>query len=127
MSAKHMLLPIAALVMALPVAASGQRSDSTCTTLKLPTVGALDTVITLDIRDRAWQRDTLTTGVAFGASGNAGSQRAPWRTCVGVSARFGHVTANLHNVRGRIHLHVDPSALDSIGHTSLSPAVSPRR
>ena len=127
MSAKHMALAAAVFVMVLPTIARGQRSDPTCTTLRMPTVGALDTVITLDIRDRTWQRDSVTTGVAFGASGSTDSQRAPWRACVGVSALLGHITANLHNVRGRIHLRVDPSALDSIGHSSPSPAVPPRR
>jgi len=115
------------LATVLPAAARAQQSDSTCSSLGTPRVGALDTVITLDIRDRTWQRDAVTTGMAFSAGGTSGTQRGTWRACVGVSAHFRRVTTTLHNVRGRIHLKVDPAALDSTGLRSTSPADPPRR
>jgi hypothetical protein len=90
---------------------------------------AIDTVITLDITDRAWTRDNFSAGVAIGAAGTSGGQRAPWNACVGAGVTFGRVTAVLHNVHGQIRFKADPSALRSIGDTSGSPppASPPRR
>jgi hypothetical protein len=136
-TARRTACAIIAFVVAMPLGAGAQRADSTCSTLPVQrsdsasagarSLAAIDTVITLNVGDRRWQRDSVSVGVAFGASGTAGARGAPWRACVGVSALLGHVTANLHNVRGRIHLKVDPAALDSIGRTATSPAVPPRR
>lgn len=121
----------------LPLRAGAQRADTSCTTIGVQRadssstgpapLAAIDTVITLNISDHTWQRDSANVGVAIGASGAAGARRAPWRACIGVSAFLGQVTASLHNVHGRIHFKVDPAALDSIGHTSASPAAPPRR
>jgi len=126
-----------ALTFALPLRAGAQRADTTCTTIgvrradsssaRATSLTAIDTVITLNIGDHTWQRDSASVGVAIGASGAAGARSAPWRACIGVSAFLGQVTASLHNVHGRIHFKVDPAALDSIGHTSTSPAAPPRR
>ena len=136
MSARLVTRCLAALVVSIPAAAGAQRADSTsvcgrATPLQLDVGGRrlsnLDTLITLDISDRSWQRDSTSVGVALAAGGNAGTRAAPWRACVGVSALLGHVSANLHNVHGRIRLRVDTSVLDSIGHSSPSPAVPPRR
>jgi len=88
---------------------------------------ARDTVITLDIGSRTWQRDSVTVGVRLQASGTARAPQATWRATVGVSALLGHVTVDLHDIRGRIHFKVDPSALDSIGRSTTPPAVPPRR
>jgi hypothetical protein len=91
--------------------------------------GAIDTVITLDIRDRTWQRDNFTAGVALGVAGSAGTRGAPWHACAGATATFGHVTATLHNVQGQIHLKADPAVLDSIGAPTrgTTPPAPPRR
>ena len=137
MSAHRASYVIMALVVAIPIGAGAQRADTTCSTLTVErndsssagtkSLAAIDTVITLNISDRTWQHDSVSVGVALGASGTAGARRAAWRTCIGVSALLGHVTASLHNVRGRIHFKVDPAALDSIGRPATSPAVPPRR
>ena len=91
--------------------------------------GAIDTVITLDIRDRTWQRDNFSAGVALGAAGSAGARGAPWHACAGATATFGHLAVTLHNVQGQIHLKADPAALDSIGGTrrGTTPPAPPRR
>jgi hypothetical protein len=91
--------------------------------------GAIDTVITLNIRDRTWQRDTFAAGVALGVAGSAGTRGAPWHACAGATATFGHVAATLHNVQGQIHLKADPAALDAIGGTTrgTTPPAPPRR
>jgi len=136
MNARCVAAAVIALVVANPPGVSAQRADTTCSTFTVyhggslagrDSLAAIDTLIRLDIRDRTWQRDSVGVGVAFGASGTAGSRRAPWRTCVGVSALLGHVAADLHNVHARIHFRVDPAALDSIGRTSTSSAAPPRR
>ena len=137
MNGRHAIQLTAAILTAAPLVAIAQQADSTCsttftvrsdTTSSTPAhLVARDTLITLDIGDRTWQRESVTVGVAFGAAGTAGARHAPWRACIGVSALLGHVTANLHNVRGRIHFRVDPAALDSIGRRSASPVVPPRR
>jgi hypothetical protein len=125
-----------AVVLLLPSSIPAQQADTACsssaarTSITTPRVGtsaAIDTLIILDIGDRTWQRDSVNVGVALGASGTAGTRRLLWRTCVGVGAMLGHVTATLHNVRGQIHLKVDPSALDSIGRPATSPAAVPPR
>ncbi len=89
----------------------------------------LDTVITLDITDRSWTRDSVTAGVAIGASGTAGARRSSWHACAGASVLLGRVTATLRNVHGLIRFRADPSALQSIGLSSgnTSPAGPPRR
>jgi hypothetical protein len=88
----------------------------------------IDTVITLNITDRTWQRDSLSAGVSLGVAGTAGAQGAPWRACAGVAASFGRITTTLHNVRGEIHLRADPGALAAIGRgTDSTPPVPPRR
>jgi hypothetical protein len=91
--------------------------------------GPIDTVVTLNIADRAWQRDSLSAGVALGVAGSAGARRAPWHACAGATATFGRITATLHNVHGQIHLKADPGALDSIGGTTgrTTPPAPPRR
>jgi len=140
MNARCVAAAVIALIVANPPGVGAQRADTTCSTVTVYRGGsrggsfagrdsliAIDTLITLDIRDHTWQRDSVGVGVALGASGTAGSRRAPWRTCVGVSALLGHVAADLHNVHARIHFRVDPAALDSIGRTSTSPAAPPRR
>ena len=137
MTARRVARVMAFLGLACPLGASAQRADTTCSTLLARrdstssdtsrSRSAIDTLITLEIHDRTWQRDAVRVGVAYGAAGSAGARRTSWSTCVGVSALLGHVTASLHNVRGRIHFKVDPSALDSIGRTTIPPAVPPRR
>ena len=137
MTARRRARVMAFLALACPLAAGAQRADTTCSTLLArrdgtsrgtsKSLSAIDTLITLDIRDRTWQRDAVRVGVAYGASGVTGTRRPSWSTCVGVTTLLGHVTASLHNVRGRIHFKVDPAALDSIGRTTLPPAVPPRR
>ena len=137
MTTRRMARVMAFLAIACPLSAGAQRADTSCSTLLVrrdstsagasKSLSAIDTLITLDIRDRTWQRDSVRVGVAYGATGNAGARRTSWSTCVGVTALLGRVTASLHNVRGRIHFKVDPAALDSIGRPSLSPAVPPRR
>jgi hypothetical protein len=91
--------------------------------------GSIDTVITLNIADHTWQRDSLSAGVALGAGGSAGARRAPWHACAGATATFGRITATLHNIHGQIHLKADPGALDSIGGTTgrTTPPAPPRR
>jgi hypothetical protein len=90
--------------------------------------GTIDTVITLNITDRTWQRDSLSAGVSLGMAGTAGARGAPWRACAGVAASFGRITTTLHNVRGRIHLRADPGALAAIGRgTDSTPPAPPRR
>jgi hypothetical protein len=92
------------------------------------TGGVLDTVITLNITDRTWQRDSLSAGVSLGAAGQAGSQRGRWHACAGATATLGRITATLHNVHGQIHLRADAAALDAIGRTTGStPPAPPRR
>jgi hypothetical protein len=88
----------------------------------------IDTTIVLAITDRSWQRDTVDAGVALGRAGTVRSL-GEWNTCAGASVHLGRVTAQLHNVTGRIHLHADMSALDSIGRTrsGIPPAGPPRR
>ncbi len=124
------------VVLLLPSSVVAQQADTTCssptarTSIATPRASAftaIDTLITLNIGDRTWQRDSVAVGVAYGASGTAGARRLPWRTCVGVGAMLGHVTASLHNVRGQIHFKVDPAALDSIGRPATSPAAVPPR
>lgn len=93
-----------------------------------PPAGVVDTIITLDITDRRWQRDHLSAGVSLGAAGAAGARGAPWHACAGATATLGRVTATLHNVRGRIHLRADAGALRAIGRKAvITPPVSPRR
>jgi hypothetical protein len=75
----------------------------------------IDRVITLSIDDRTWTRDTVEAGVALGASGVAGTQRAPWHACAGASVSLRRVTATLHNVHGLIRIHADMRALEAIG------------
>jgi hypothetical protein len=91
------------------------------------TSGVLDTVITLDITDRTWQRDSLSAGVSLGAAGQAGAQRGRWHACAGATATFGHIAATLHNVHGQIHLRADAGALDAIGRTTGSTPPAPQR
>ena len=138
MSGTAWRVPVAAaIVLLLPCTVTAQQADTSCsssparTTMAAPRARAftaIDTIITLNIADRTWQRDSVSVGVAYGASGTAGARSLPWRTCVGVGAMLGHVTTSLHNVRGQIHFKVDPAALDSIGRPVTSPvAVPPRR
>ena len=90
--------------------------------------GAIDTVITLNITDRTWQRDSLSAGVSLGVAGTAGARGLPWHACAGATATLGRITATLHNVRGQIHLQADPGALAEIGRTSgTTPPAPPRR
>jgi hypothetical protein len=95
------------------------------------TRSAIDTVITLDITDRTWTRDSVTAGVAIGAAGTAGARRSPWLACVGASVGLERVTATLRNVHGQIHFRADPSVLERIGlmsgSTPTPPAGPPRR
>ena len=92
------------------------------------TRGAIDTVITLNITDRTWQRDSLSAGVSLGVAGTAGTRGLPWHACAGATATLGRITATLHNVHGRIHVKADPGALAEIGRTSgTTPPAPPRR
>jgi hypothetical protein len=137
MTVRRLARVMAVLALACPLGAGAQRTDTTCSTLLVrrdsasrdtsKSLSAIDTLITLDIRDRTWQRDAVRVGVAYGATGTAGARRTSWSTCVGVTALLGQVTASLHNVRGQIHFKVDPSALDSIGRITRPPAAPPRR
>ena len=120
-------------VMARLWARPGTADSTTRQPLATPATGArsgaIDTVITLDIRDRTWQRDNFTAGVALGVAGTVGTRGAPWHACAGATAAFGRITATLHNVHGQIHLKADPSVLDSIGRTTrgITPPAPPRR
>jgi hypothetical protein len=90
--------------------------------------GAIDTVITLDITDRTWQRENLAAGVSLGVGGTVGARRAPWHACAGANATLGRVTATLHNVHGQIHLKADPGPLSAVGRSSgNTPPAPPRR
>jgi hypothetical protein len=89
--------------------------------------GPIDTVITLDITDHTWQRDSLSAGVSLGVAGTAGARRAPWHACAGATATLGRITATLHNVHGQIHLRADPTALDAIGRPAGAPPPAPPR
>jgi hypothetical protein len=89
--------------------------------------GIIDTVVTLDITDRTWQRDSLSAGVSLGMAGTAGARRAPWHACAGATATLGRITATLHNVHGRIHLRADPTALEAIGRAAGTPPPAPPR
>jgi hypothetical protein len=111
---------------------TGAAGDSVSRSAGMPRVGSargiLDTVITLNITDRTWQRDSLSAGVSLGAAGIAGRRRAPWHACAGATVTLGRVTATLHNVHGQIRLRADPAALDAIGGSSGStPPAPPRR
>ena len=109
---------------------TGAGGDSTRTqrALRLDSVrGAIDTMITLNITDRTWQRDNLAAGVSLGVGGTAGTGRAPWHACAGANVTFGRVTANLHNVHGQIHLKADPGPLSAIGGSTGSPPPAPPR
>jgi hypothetical protein len=108
------------------------QGDSTARTTRTPrldtTRGAIDTVITLDIADRSWQRDNLSAGVSLGVAGTAGARRAPWHACAGAAATLGRVSATLHNVHGRIHLKADSGPLAAVGRaTGSTPPAPPRR
>lgn len=89
--------------------------------------GVVDTVITIDIADRTWRRDTLAAGVALGMAGTAGGRQAPWHACAGATATLERITATLHNVHGKIHLRADPRALDAIGRMAGSTLPAPPR
>jgi len=90
--------------------------------------GPIDTVITLDIADRTWQRDSLSAGVSLGVAGTAGARHAPWHACAGATATLQRITVTLHDVHGQIHLKADPGALAAIGRTPDStPPAPPRR
>ena len=79
----------------------------------------LDTIITLNITDRTWQRDSLSAGVSLGAAGQAGAQHGRWHACAGATATLGRITATLRNVHGQIHLRADPGALDGFQRVSV--------
>lgn len=90
--------------------------------------GPIDTVITLNIADRSWQRDSLSAGVSLGVAGTAGARHAPWHACAGATATLQRITVTLHDVHGQIHLKADPGALAAIGRTPGStPPAPPRR
>lgn len=90
--------------------------------------GPIDTVITLDIADRTWQRDSLSAGVSLGVAGTAGARHAPWHACAGATATLQRITVTLHDVHGQIHLKADPGALAAVGRTPDStPPAPPRR
>ena len=90
--------------------------------------GPIDTVITLDIADRSWQRDSLSAGVSLGVAGTAGARHAPWHACAGATATLQRITVTLHEVHGQIHLKADPGALAAIGRTpDTTPPAPPRR
>jgi len=90
--------------------------------------GPIDTVITLDIADRTWQRDSLSAGVSLGVAGIAGARHAPWHACAGATATLQRITVTLHDVHGQIHLKADPGALAAVGRTPDStPPAPPRR
>lgn len=111
---------------------TGAASDSAGRPTPAPGVdiqhGPIDTVITLDIADRSWQRDSLSAGVSLGVAGTAGARHAPWHACAGASATLQRITATLHDVHGQIHLRADPGALAAIGRTpDTTPPAPPRR
>ena len=90
--------------------------------------GVLDTIVTLNITDRSWQRDALSAGVSLGVAGRVGARRSPWHACAGATATLGRITASLHGIHGQIHLRADPGALAAIGRTPGStPPAPPRR
>ena len=147
MSAHLAALRVAVLLVTLGAAARAQAADTTRTLacrraaapagMSAPAAGgvagsrgAIDTVITLNITDRTWQRDSVSAGVSLGAAGTAGARRAPWHACAGATVTLGRVTATLHDVHGQIHLKADPAPLDAIGGTARSgttPPAPPRR
>ncbi|HET7189131.1 MAG TPA: hypothetical protein VFI52_13340 [Gemmatimonadaceae bacterium] len=111
---------------------SGAAPDSTGRPTATPGAdterGPIDTVITLDIADRSWQRDSLSAGVSLGVAGTAGARHAPWHACAGATATLQRITITLHDVHGQIHLKADPGALAAIGRTPGStPPAPPRR
>lgn len=111
---------------------TGAAPDSTGRPTAAPGVdvqrGPIDTVITLDIADRSWQRDSLSAGVSLGVAGTAGARHAPWHACAGATATLQRITATLHDVHGQIHLKADPGALAAIGRTpDTTPPAPPRR
>jgi hypothetical protein len=151
MTSRTMML-LLLLAVAAPAAGAQSRDTSTAGSLACPrggvparawvsgvrigtgaastprTSGVLDTVITLNITDRTWQRDSLSAGVSLGAAGQSGAQHGRWHACAGATATFGRITATLHNVHGQIHLRADAGALDAIGRTTGStPPAPPRR
>lgn len=111
---------------------TGAAPDSTGRSTAAPGVdtnrGPIDTVITLDIADRSWQRDSLSAGVSLGVAGTAGARHAPWHACAGATATLQRITVTLHDVHGQIHLKADPGALAAIGRTpDNTPPAPPRR
>lgn len=111
---------------------TGAAADSSSRPAAAPGVdterGPIDTVITLDIADRTWQRDSLSAGVSLGVAGTAGARHAPWHACAGATATLQRITVTLHDVHGQIHLKADPAALAAIGRTPGStPPAPPRR
>lgn len=111
---------------------TGAAPDSAGRPTAAPRVGSergpIDTVITLDIADRSWQRDSLSAGVSLGVAGTAGARHAPWHACAGATATLQRITATLHDVHGQIHLKADPGALAAIGRTpDNTPPAPPRR
>lgn len=111
---------------------TGAAPDSTGRPTAAPGVdtnrGPIDTVITLDIADRSWQRDSLSAGVSLGVAGTAGARHAPWHACAGATTTLQRITATLHDVHGQIHLKADPGALAAIGRTpDTTPPAPPRR
>lgn len=111
---------------------TGAAGDSAGRAIAAPRIdtrrGPIDTVITLDIADRTWQRDSLSAGVSLGVAGTAGARHAPWHACAGATATLQRITATLHDVHGQIHLKADPGALAAIGRTPGStPPAPPRR
>jgi hypothetical protein len=106
---------------------TGIPTDST-TPGSRPAGKILDTIVTLNISDRGWQRDTLSVGVSLGVAGQASAQRWPWHACAGAAATFGRIAVRMHEIHGQIHLRADPAKLAAIGRTSGStPPAPPRR
>ena len=128
-SARSLSCPRTGTLLRLWTGAAADSSDRSPAARGVNTArGAIDTVITLDIADRRWQRDSLSAGVSLGVAGTAGARHAPWHACAGATATLQRITATLHDVRGQIHLKADPAALAAIGRTPGStPPAPPRR
>jgi hypothetical protein len=96
---------------------------------------AIDTTIVLAIADHRWTASQYDGGIALGT--DSSGRVSHWNACAGAAVHLGQATAALHNVRGSIHLRIDPTALTHLGGTSspvgqrdsspTPPAAPPRR
>jgi hypothetical protein len=97
---------------------------------------AIDTTIVLAIADHRWTASRYDGGIALGTDPSGWASR--WDACIGAAVHLGQATVALHDVRGTIRLHIDPTALTHLSGTSspvgpstdssrTPPAAPPRR